>query len=215
MPGELHMFANALGAEFRRFENREHEGKPARVVVAARTYDTDQQDLWDALTNRERIPRWFLPIEGDLKLGGRYQLKGNAGGTITRCEPPQALDITWEFGGGMSWVTVRLEHEGERTRLTLEHIVHASDVDEHWAQFGPGAVGVGWDLTLFGMGLYLDDGGAPVDHTAVHGWMASEEGKAFMRASAKAWSDAQIAAGEDREVARGMAERTAAAYTGG
>jgi hypothetical protein len=45
--------------------------------------------------------------------------------------------------------------------------------------------------------------------------MASEEGKAFMRASAKGWSDAHIGAGEDREVARGMAERTVAAYTGG
>src|ERR1700741_2598301 len=102
------MFDNALGAEFRHFENREHLGKPARVVVATRTYDPGRADLWDALPSRERIPRWFLPIEGELKLGGRYQLIGNAGGTITRCAPPQALDLTWEFGGGMSWVTVRL-----------------------------------------------------------------------------------------------------------
>ena len=28
------------GAEFRKVENREHQGKPALVVVAARTYDT-------------------------------------------------------------------------------------------------------------------------------------------------------------------------------
>jgi uncharacterized protein YndB with AHSA1/START domain len=209
------MFANALGAEFRQFENRDHDGKPARVVVAVRTYDTDQGDLWDALTNRERIPRWFLPVEGDLKLEGRYQLKGNAGGTITRCDPPQALDLTWEFGGGMSWVTVRLQPEGERTRLTLEHIVLASDVDEHWAKFGPGAVGVGWDLALFGLALHLESRGAAVDHAAVHQWLASEEGKTFMRASAAAWSDAHIAGGEDPSVARGMAERTAKFYTGG
>ena len=102
------MFAKYLGVEFRQYLEREHDGKPARVVVATRTYDTDADDLWDALTSPERIPRWFLPVEGDLKLGGRYQLKGNAGGTITRCEPPQALDVTWEFGGGMSWVTLRL-----------------------------------------------------------------------------------------------------------
>src|SRR5262245_17178864 len=139
------MFPNAFGVEFRRFENRQHEGRPARVVVAARAYDTDREDLWDALTSRERIPRCFLPIEGELELGGRYQLQGNAGGTITRCDPPRALDLTWEFGGGVSWVTVRLAPEGERTLLTLEHIVHVSDVDEHWARFGPGAVGVGWD----------------------------------------------------------------------
>src|SRR5262245_54318494 len=123
------MFSNALGAEFRRFEEREYQGKPARVVIASRIYDTDREDLWDALTSRERIPRWFLPIVGELKLGGRYQLQGNAGGTITRCDPPGALDLTWEFGGGLSWVTVRLEPEGKRTQLTLEHIVSASDVD--------------------------------------------------------------------------------------
>lgn len=209
------MFADALGAEFRRFEDREHEGKPARVVVATRTYDTDPEDLWDALTNRERIPRWFLPIEGDLKLGGRYQLKGNAGGAITRCDPPQALDLTWEMGGGMSWVRVRLSPEGRRTQLTLEHIVHASDVDEHWAKFGPGAVGVGWDLAMFGMGLYFQGGGEHVDREPVNRWMASDEGKAFMRASAEAWCAAHVAAGEAPEVARGMAERTVAAYTGG
>jgi uncharacterized protein YndB with AHSA1/START domain len=209
------MTANALGAEFRRFENRDHEGKPARVVAAVRTYDTDRADLWDALTSAERIPRWFLPIEGELRLGGRYQLKGNAGGSITRCDPPAAFDITWEFGGGLSWVQVRLEAEGQRTRLTLEHIVLASDVDQHWAQFGPGAVGIGWDLTLHGMDLYLKGGGVGVDHGAAHAWMASEEGKAFMRTSANAWAEAHIAGGEDPQVARGMAERSAAAYTGG
>ena len=209
------MWENPLGAQFRRFENREHEGKPARVVVGVRSYDTDREDLWDALTSRERIPRWFLPIEGDLKLGGRYQLKGNAGGTITRCEPPQALEVTWEFGGKMSWVTVRLEPEGQGTRLTLEHIVHADEADEHWNRFGPGAVGVGWDLSLFGLGKYLGSGGAPVDHEAAHRWMMSDDGKAFMRASAKSWADAHTAGGEDPEVARAMAEQTIAAYTGG
>ena len=208
------MFSNALGAEFRHFLNRDHEGKPARVVVAARTYDTNREDLWDALTNRERIPRWFLPIEGDLKLGGRYQLKGNAGGTITRCDAPHALDVTWEFAGAVSWVTVRLEPQGKRTQLTLEHIVQASDVDEHWKRFGPGAVGVGWDLTLMGLGRHLSSGAA-VDHASAHKWMASDEGKGFMRASAAAWADAHIAGGENPEVARSMADRTAAFYTGG
>jgi uncharacterized protein YndB with AHSA1/START domain len=207
------MSGNALAAEIRRFEIRDHEGKPARIVVAARTYATDREDLWDALTNRERIPRWFLPIEGDLKLGGRYQLRGNAGGTITRCDAPSALDVTWEFGGRMSWVTVRLDPEGKRTRLTLEHIVRVSDVDAHWARYGPGAVGVGWDLTLHGLELHLKGGGA-VDHSKAHAWVASEEGKAFMRTSAEAWAEAHILAGEDPEVANGMARRTAAFYTG-
>ena len=44
--------------------------------------------MWDACTDPERIGRWFLPVSGDLRLGGRYQLEGNAGGEILRCEPP-------------------------------------------------------------------------------------------------------------------------------
>ncbi|MDY7231202.1 SRPBCC family protein [Hyalangium rubrum] len=208
------MLHNAIGAQVREFVEREHEGKPARVVIATRVYHTDPQDLWDALTHTERIPRWFMPIEGELRLGGRYQLKGNAGGTITRCDPPTAFDVTWEMGGGMSWVTVRLAPEGKDTRLTLEHIVHSADVEQFWTQFGPGGAGVGWDLGFLGLGRHVENGDT-VPPEANPAWMASDEAKAFIRASAEAWGAAHAAAGEAPEVARGMAERTAAFYTGG
>ena len=77
-----------LGAVERTVSSLERDGKPARAVTVARSYNTTVEDVWDAVTNGERIPRWFLPISGELKLGGRYQLEGNAGGTITACEPP-------------------------------------------------------------------------------------------------------------------------------
>ena len=208
------MLHKTIGAEVREVAEREHEGKPARVVIASRLYHTDAEDLWDALTNAERIPRWFLPVEGELRLGGRYQLKGNAGGTITRCDPPKALNITWEMGDGMSWVNVRLAPEGKDTRLTLEHIVHSAGVEAFWTQYGPGATGVGWDLGFLGLGLHIESGeSVPPEANAT--WMASDEAKAFMRACAGAWAAAHVAAGEAPEVARGMAERTAAFYTGG
>ena len=126
-----------IGAVSRRLENREHEGRMARVARASRGYDTTIDDLWDAITSAERIPRWFLPISGDLRLGGRYQLTGNAGGTITRCEPPRHLAVTWEYGGETSWVTVTLTQDGAGTRLDLEHMAHVKD--EFWDQYGPGA----------------------------------------------------------------------------
>ncbi len=208
-------FSRAIGAEVREVVEREHQGKPARVVIAARTYDTDAEDLWDALTEKERIPRWFAPVEGELKPGCRYQVQGNAGGAITRCERPEAFEIYWELGGVLSWVTVRLTPEGTGTRLTLEHILPVDALkDEHWAQYGPGAVGVGWELSFLGLGLHLETGGdVAVEANAT--WMASDEAKTFMRDSAAAWGEAHIAGGEDPEVAPGMAERTAAAYAGG
>jgi uncharacterized protein YndB with AHSA1/START domain len=204
-----------IGAVTREVADREYEGKPAKVVVAKRTYNTTPDDLWDSLTNAERIPRWFLPISGDLRLGGRYQLKGNAGGTITRCEPPKALGVTWEFGGQTSWVTLRLtKRAAERTELELEHMAHVARPDAHWDQFGPGAVGVGWDMTLMGLGEYLNKAGAAVKPEDAIAWMASEEGREFMRKSSEDWGRAAIAAGTPEADAHAAMERTTAAYTG-
>jgi uncharacterized protein YndB with AHSA1/START domain len=100
--------ARVLGLVTRSVRNFEKDGKAASAVTLTRLYDTDVDDLWDALTSKERVPRWFLPVEGDLQLGGRYQLKGNAGGTITACTPPRHFAATWEFGAATSWIDVRL-----------------------------------------------------------------------------------------------------------
>jgi uncharacterized protein YndB with AHSA1/START domain len=206
---------NEFGAEFRRVANREHLGKPALVAIAIRTYDTTVDDLWDAVTTPERLARWFVPVEGDLKLGGRYQLKGNAGGTITRCERPEALDLTWEIMGGTSWVNLRLAPEGSKARLTLEHIAHKDGIgEEHLKQYGPGAVGIGWDLALHGLERHLLNPAASLDHEAFEAWTTSSEGKAFVRASGEAWGAAHAASGEEPDEARARAERTIAFYTG-
>lgn len=207
---------NALGLEFRQVESRTHLGKPAIVGIATRLYDTTVDDLWEALTTAERLRRWFLPVEGDLKLGGRYQLKGNAGGTITRCDPPEALELTWEFAGGTSWVNVRLGAENQQARLTLEHIAHKDGIGkEHFAKFGPGATGVGWDLALHGLKLHLANPDFALDPAAFEAWTLSDEGKAFVRESGEGWGEAYIASGAAPDEARAQAAETIKFYTGG
>jgi uncharacterized protein YndB with AHSA1/START domain len=114
--------AKQIGAVAREVASRDYEGKPARVVVASQTYSTTAEDLFEAITTAERIPRWFMPITGDLRLGGRYQLQGNAGGEILICEPPTHLRVTWEYGGETSWLEVWIEAVSPKSaRLTLEH----------------------------------------------------------------------------------------------
>jgi uncharacterized protein YndB with AHSA1/START domain len=198
-----------VGAVDREVVSREHDGKPAHAVIATRTYDTTIDDLWDALTNAERIPRWFLPVSGDLRLGGRYQLEGNAGGEVTACDPPKHLAVTWEFGGDVSWLDVRLTEDGDGTRLRLEHLAHEGP---HWGDFGPGAVGIGWDLALVGLDLHVP-GGATVDRVEAEAWTGSPDGVDFMTRSNEAWCLAEIAAGTPEDVARAAAARTIAAYT--
>ena len=186
----------------RKVEDVTHEGQAARAVVATRDYPTGIDDLWDAITDKARIPRWFAPVEGDLALGGRYQIKGNAGGTVTACEPPRSFALTWEFGGGMSWVEVELVAAGDTTRLTLRHIAPLDDKsEEFWDRFGPGAVGVGWDLSLMGLGWHIETGESN-ERFAEETWSLGDEGKAFATWSSNAWADASIAYGTDEAAAR-------------
>jgi uncharacterized protein YndB with AHSA1/START domain len=199
-----------LGAVTRTVTVLEREGKPARNVTLERLYDTTADDLWDAVTNPERLPRWFLPVSGELKLGGRYQFEGNAGGTITECIPPRFLSATWEFGGGVSWVEVLIAPDGEaRSKLTLSHIC---PVDDHWNKYGPGAVGVGWDLGLFGLAVHLSS--VSSDRFDEDAFATSIEGKAFIAGVSEDWRRAAVAAGEDPAQAEAAAKLTTAFYTG-
>ena len=197
-----------LGAVERSVSSVARDGQSARVVTLGRSYPTTVEDLWDAVTNGERIPRWFLPISGDLVLGGRFQLQGNAGGTVTACQPPSLLAVTWEFGGDVSWVAVRLSDDDDRARLALTHTAHLS---EHWGEYGPGAVGVGWELGLVGLASHVAQPSAPKLDEAT--FVASADGKAFVAGSSDGWRRAAIANGADPHAARAAANRTTAFYS--
>jgi uncharacterized protein YndB with AHSA1/START domain len=201
-----------INAVRRQVGTRVLEAGEARTVIVSQSYDAAIEDVWDACTNPERIPRWFLPITGDLRPGGHYQLQGNAGGTVERCDPPESFAATWEFGGQVSWIEVRLTAKPEgRTQLVLEHIAHVDD--ERWAEFGPGAVGVGWDMGFMGLAVYLSSG-ATADPRETASWAASAEGREFMSLASLRWYEASVAAGTDPAGARAAADRTTAAYTG-
>ena len=202
--------AGHLGAVERSVSELEVEGRPARAVTLTRTFSTTVDDLWDALTNGERIPRWFLPISGELALGGRYQFEGNAGGLITACERPSHLAATWEFGGDVSWVEVRLSGDGPSgARFALTHTMHLTD---QWDTYGPGATGVGWEGGLLGLALHFGSPDEAISDPT--GFALSEEGQSFYRRASEAWGQADIAAGTDPATARAAARQTAAFYTG-
>ena len=183
----------------------------ARTITLARTYPAAIEDVWSALTEPERIERWLLPVTGDLRLGGTYQLEGNAGGEIRVCEPPRRLQVTWNFGEppgpeDSSLVDVRLQPDGEGTLLELEHV--AVVPPDMWDQFGPGAVGVGWDLSLIGLAKHLA-GEELGEHVEVEQDPAMRD---CMAASAEAWGEAHRAAGADPETVTSTVAATTAFY---
>ncbi|GAA2737884.1 SRPBCC family protein [Actinocorallia aurantiaca] len=186
------------------------EAGEARVVTISQFYAAEVEDVWEACTDAERIPRWFLPVSGELKVGGRFQLEGNAGGVVEACDPPRSFQATWEYGGEVSWIELTLVPEGDGTRFELRHIAHVDD--ERWAEFGPGAVGIGWEMGLIGLSIHLS-GGEAVDPAEAMAWSTSPEGRRFMTESSELWCAANIAAGTPEAEARAQADRTLAAYT--
>ena len=119
-------------------------------VVLSRHYPSPPEDVWDAVTDPDRLVRWFLPITGDLRVGGSFQLEGNAGGEILQCDRPRLLRAT--FGGQSSVVELRFIDDGAGTLFELEHTV-----PEEMAGSAAGAlfVGPGWDGAVLGLGLFL------------------------------------------------------------
>lgn len=188
----------------------DRDGQPASAVILSRSYATTVDDLWDALTNGDRIPQWFLPISGELELGGRFQFEGNAGGTITACERLSYLAVTWEFGPYVSWVEARVsDAEAGRARLALVHTAHLS---EQWDEYGPGATGVGWEMGLLGIALHIEYPDEPRPDAAT--FHTTPHGRALIMGSSEAWGEASIDGGTDPEAAREAARRTTAFYTG-
>ncbi len=199
-----------IDATTRTVTPHDRDGKPVAHVTVSRTFDTRIDDLWDAVTNPDRLPSWFTNVTGDLQLNGRYHVQDNASGTITTCEPQSHIALTWEFAGDTSWVELQFANEApDQTRLTL---THTSILSDFWDTYGPGATGVGWEMAFLGLALYTSD--PNFEKPDEMEFATSPEGIAFITGSSNAWAKAAINAGTDPEKAQSAANQTTAFYTG-
>lgn len=172
--------ANQLAAIHRAVSRQAGLSGETVTVRIQREYDAEVADVWDAVTDPDRVKRWFLPLTGDLREGGTFQLEGNAGGDILTCQAPTLLRVT--FGGPASVVELSLAAAGERTALELVHTVPI----EMAGGSGAGAlyVGPGWDGAIMGLALFL--AGEEIGDPAVAA--NSIEVQEFSRDSAHAWA---------------------------
>lgn len=189
----------------------EVDAGPVHEVTLSLAYLVPVAELWDAVTNPARLACWFMPVTGELLIGGQYQLEGNAGGTVILCRPHDIVRLTWEFAGNVSFVNLRFASQGSAAAcLTLTHSKLPDD--DHWAQFGPGATGVGWELGFLGLAINLGNPEWPkLDEEA---FAESPAGREFVYGSSQAWAQSAIANGTDPAAARAAAKRTTAFYTG-
>ena len=148
----------SLTAVQRSMGTREIAAGPARTAVLRRRYDAPVEDVWDAITTPDRVDRFFLPLTGDLRVGGDFALQGQAGGEILACDAPRLLRLQWtpaDDRGYSDQVEVRLTPDGpDATWLELEH-ASIADVFRNDPETGCYGVGTGWEGPLHYLGEYL------------------------------------------------------------
>lgn len=185
---------------------RRGSGDAEEIAVGVRRrYDAAVADVWSAVTEPDRLARWFAPVSGDLRVGGAFQVQGNAGGEVQDCDPPHGFTVSW--GGPQSIVRLRLTPDGAATELHLEHSVPVA-----FAGSGAGAlyVGPGWDVAVLGLALFLR--GEPVGDPVA--WEGTPEVQRYNAASIDAWVTAIGATATPDEVEGAVAAARAQFVTG-
>ena len=171
-------------------------------------------EVWDAIARPERLARWFAPVSGELRVGGRFRVAGFSGagqtaGAILACEPARRLELEWEAAGEIGWVDIALSHYGGGgARLTFTHSVRET---ERWRAFGPAGIGVGWDLASYALVGHLARPGVDIDLRTL---AALPESRRLLASCAESWGRLAIEAGEDPDAARAAAT-AAALYADG
>lgn len=194
-----------LAAAHRAVERTTRDGGEIVRLTIRRTYPTDVADLWSAISDPERIARWFGPVTGRLAVGGAFEVTGQANGTVLACDAPSRLQIS--YGGPESIVTVSLADAAAGAELVLEHSV---PIETARSVAGSLFVGPGWDDALVALRLHLDGTGSG-DPAAD---AASPERMAYAQAAIDRWADAARAAGAGEDDIAGMIAMVQGAYAG-
>ena len=136
-----------LTATRRDVRRRVDDGTGLVVVALQCRYEAPVEDVWDAVTDPDRLARWLGPVTGDLQEGGSLPLEGNAGWDVTVLAPALFLrgevvedPVAWED-------TLEVQRVSERSIAAWADVVTAgrtatddevaAAVDAARAQFAP------------------------------------------------------------------------------
>jgi uncharacterized protein YndB with AHSA1/START domain len=133
------------------------------VVRIEDRYDTAIVDLWAAITEPDRLARWYGQVEGDLRPGGAFRLSVESSGwegtgRVEACEPPRRLRVTtresdesYQQGQGAppfdGTIEATLTADGDQTLLIIE--VRGMPLDKI------AFYGAGWQIHAEDLASYL------------------------------------------------------------
>ena len=100
--------------------------------VIEREFDAPVAIVWDALTQKEHMKKWYFDLEEFKAIRG-FEFVFTAGAedmeykhicTVTEVVPNKKLDYSWRYEGypGNSLVSFELFDEDKKTKLRLTHV---------------------------------------------------------------------------------------------
>lgn len=104
------------------------------------TWETDAADLWNAVTEPERLARWFAPIVGTPVVGGQFGVHFDDGDvpgmTLLSCDPGRGFTFAWPMAQGATEVDVEVREETATTSTLL--LTHRLLPREKAPEYGAG-----------------------------------------------------------------------------
>lgn len=185
------------------------QGQEATTVKLVTELHAPIDQVWTAVSEASSISTWFVPVTGELQRGGSYELEGNASGQILDCDAQRSFRISWVMGRG-PYSEMELKVTPVGPSLTMLEIDHIAVVDPQMMEtYGPGSVGVGWDLTLLSLKQFLQGVPSGLGHAP-----SPAESAPLITSSSESWAKAWSVLGVDPEKAAQAAANTTALYTG-
>lgn len=174
------------------------------VLTLTTNIDCAPARLWPLLTVPRELERWFGPISGELREGGRFEAPGGARGSILQVQEPHRLSLTWGQGEQEHPLLLRLDPEDDgTTQLVLRRTIELEA--EEFERTGPGALALDWEIVLLALAAHTDGWHAtcqvPVPAPTTR-WRHGPQGAQHARAWAVRWAAEAIAAGVEESVAR-------------
>lgn len=105
--------------------------KEQQALVIERTYDAPVHQVWQALTDKEKMKQWYFDIP-DFKpeVGAKFSFEAGCDDhkflhqcKVTEIIPNKKIAYTWQYPGydGMSEVSFEITGDNGKTRLKLTH----------------------------------------------------------------------------------------------
>jgi uncharacterized protein YndB with AHSA1/START domain len=116
------MTKNAAGSVHVLGSLRAEDG--AGVIRIEEHFKTGVDELWSALTDSERLARWYGEIEGELRTGREFRARVRASGwegvgRIEECDPPRRFRVVSKDPDEPNEEIMEVELRGDSDQTTL------------------------------------------------------------------------------------------------